>query len=209
MAGNQFTSGDDPRLIPPGWDYNPATWSQRIPIVVLALAGAGISIYLAIYQYDMLDRVWEPFFGESKEPDKNSSEYILSSELSFPLERLHPALAISDAALGAAAYLVDAITGVIGGRGRWRKMPWVVVMFAFFVGPLGLTSVFLTVAQPVLYGQWCTLCLGSAAISLLMIGPAMDEALASCQFLRRVYDTPGVSLWKAFWGRHSCNSFPH
>ena len=59
-----------------------------------------------------------------------------------------------------------------------------------------------------IYGHWCTLCLASAAISVAMIGPAMDEALASCQFLRRAYDTPGVSFWKAFWGRDASNHFP-
>ena len=46
---------------------------------------------------------------------------------------------------------------------------------------------------------WCTLCLASALISLVMIGPAMDEFLASLQHLRRVFDEGG-SLWRAFWG---------
>ena len=72
------------------------------------------------------------------------------------------------------------------------------VIFAVAVGPLGLISILLVIAQPVLYGSFCTLCLGSAVISLAMIPPALDEALASGQELRRVKQAGG-SVWKAFW----------
>lgn len=171
---------------PPGWDYNPATWSQRLPIVGLALLGCGIATYLALWQYRMVEDVWEPFFGKG-------SRAILDSKLSYVLP-------ISDAALGALAYLADAVTGLIGGRRRWRTMPWIVIVFAILVGPLGLVSLGLVIAQPVAYGHWCTLCLASAVISTLMIGPAMDEALASLQHLHRVRQTPGCSAWRAFWG---------
>lgn len=173
-------------FIPPGWEYNPAAWSQRLPIVGLALLGVGIATYLALWQYDAISDVWEPFFGRG-------SERILDSELSYVLP-------IPDAALGAAAYLADAIAGLIGGRQRWRTMPWIVVVFAVLVGPLGAVSIGLVVAQPVMYDSWCTLCLASAVVSVVMIPPAMDEALASLQHLRRVYDSPRASVWRAFWG---------
>jgi hypothetical protein len=55
------------------------------------------------------------------------------------------------------------------------------------------------VFQPVLFSAWCTLCLASATVSLLMIGPAMDELLASLQHLKRASDE-GRSLWRVFWG---------
>jgi hypothetical protein len=29
--------------LPPGWEYNPASWSQRLPIIGLALLGFGIA----------------------------------------------------------------------------------------------------------------------------------------------------------------------
>jgi hypothetical protein len=29
---------------PPGWDYNPSTWKQRLPIVAIALAAFGIAV---------------------------------------------------------------------------------------------------------------------------------------------------------------------
>ena len=178
---------DDAGAVPPAWDYNPAAWSQRFPIIALALVGAGIATYLALYQYRVVDGVWEPFFGDG-------SVVILDS----PLSRLLP---VSDAALGALAYLADVVAGLIGGERRWRTMPWVVVLFGILVGPLGVVSIGLVIAQPVLYDSWCTLCLVTAAISVLMIGPAMDEVLASLQHVRRTARSGRASAWQAFWGR--------
>ena len=171
--------------IPPGWDYNPASWSERLPIVGLALVGLGIATYLSLYQLDVLSQVWEPFFGDG-------SRRILNS-------RVSNVLPVPDAALGAFGYFVDAVTGVIGGTRRWRKMPWIVIVFGLAVGPLGFVSIMLVVFQPVLFASWCTLCLASAVVSVAMIGPAMDEMLASLQYLQRVRHSGG-SAWRAFWG---------
>lgn len=170
---------------PPGWDYNPSDWSQRVPIVALALVGTGIATYLTLFQLDVIDDVWEPLFG-------NGSRTVLTSGVSHVLP-------IPDAMLGAFGYLLDAVTGVIGGRARWRTMPWIVIVFGLAVGPLGLVSVLLVVLQPVMLDAWCTLCLASAVVSVVMIGPAMDEVLASLQHLKRVRDEGG-SVWQAFKG---------
>ena len=175
----------DDQSLPPGWSYNPASWPQRLPIVALACVGFAIATYLALYQYRVVSDVWEPFFGDG-------SRTILNS----PTSRVLP---VSDAALGAFGYLLDAVAGVIGGRSRWRTMPWIVLLFGVFVGPLGAVSLLLVVLQPVLYDSWCTLCLTTAAISIIMIGPAMDEVLASLQHLKREKDH-GRSLWRALWG---------
>jgi hypothetical protein len=43
------------------------------------------------------------------------------------------------------------------------------------------------------------LCLVTAIISVVMIGPAMDEVLASLQHLRRCHNE-GRSFWRTFWG---------
>jgi uncharacterized membrane protein len=174
-------------LVPPGWDYNPSAWSQRIPIILLSIIGVAIAGYLAAFQMGWFQTVWEPFFG-------TGSERILTSWVS---ELLHP---VPDAALGAVGYLVDAITGAIGGRRRWRTMPWMVVIFGLAIGPLGVVSVLLVILQPVLFDSWCTLCLASGVVSVLMIGPAMDETLASLQHVRRVKQRGG-SMWQAFWGK--------
>lgn len=170
---------------PPGWDTNPSSWSQRLPLVFVALIGLGIASYLTAFQIELIANVWEPFFGDG-------SRIILTSSVSNILP-------IPDAALGAIGYLLDAITGVIGGRERWRTMPWIVVLFGFAVGPLGATSILLVILQPVMFSEWCTLCLASAVISIGMIGPALDEVLASMQYLARVR-ARGGSLWLSFWG---------
>ncbi len=78
-------------------------------------------------------------------------------------------------------------------------MPWIVVLFGIAVGTLGLVSILLVILQPVVFHSWCTLCLASAVISVFMIGPAMDELLASLQYLKGVKHS-GHSVWKAFWG---------
>ena len=57
----------------------------------------------------------------------------------------------------------------------------------------------LVIFQPVLFDAWCTLCLSSALVSVLMIGPAADEVLASLQYLKREH-VNGRSVWRAFWG---------
>lgn len=171
---------------PPGWDTNPSAWSQRLPIVAVAMVGFAVATYLALFQYGVVKTVWEPFFGDG-------SATVLDSKLS----RVLP---VSDAALGAASYLADAVSGALFGVRRWRTHPWIVIVFGVAVGPLGMISVLLVIAQPVLYGSFCTLCLASAVISLSMIPPAVDEVLASLQHLRRV-QLSGGSVWQAFWGR--------
>ncbi|MBX7158569.1 MAG: vitamin K epoxide reductase family protein [Verrucomicrobiae bacterium] len=172
--------------IPPDWDYNPSAWLQRVPLIILALIGTGIALYLTFYQlHHWIPTVWEPFFGRG-------SEIILTSRTSYLLP-------IPDALLGMAAYLLDAISGVIGGIRRWRTLPWMVLIFGVAVGPLGLVSVMLVIFQPVLYDSWCTLCLLSAVISIVMIGPAMDEVLASLQYLKQSKKR-GYSFWRTFWG---------
>jgi uncharacterized membrane protein len=175
----------DELLTPPAWNYNPSAWPQRIPLLVVAFVGFCIAMYLASYQLHIVNNVWDPFFG-------NGTEQVLTSKLSqkFP---------IPDALLGAFGYLVDVVTGVIGGTHRWKTKPWVVIVFGVAVGPLGLVSILLVISQPIIVGHWCTLCLCSAVISVMMISPAMDELLASLQYLQRV-KRKKLSVWKAFWG---------
>lgn len=172
-------------LLPPAWNYNPSSWPQRIPLIIIGFVGFCIALYLSFYQMHIVDAVWDPFFG-------NGTEKVLTSKLSqkFP---------IPDALLGAFGYLIDVVSGVIGGVDRWKTKPWIVIIFGVAVGPLGLVSILLVISQPVIVGYWCSLCLCSAIISVIMISPAMDEFLASLQYLQRVKHK-GLSRWKAFWG---------
>ena len=175
--------------VPPGWTTNPSSWPQRIPIVVLALFGGVAAGWLALYQQGYTDTVLEPFFGDG------TRAIVRESGFSQAFERFP----IGDAALGFLGYVADAVTGVIGGTDRWRTMPWIVIVFGAFVGPFGVMSVMLTIFQPVLYGSFCTLCLFSGFVSLAMIGPGLDEVLASLQHLRRER-ARGHSTWRTFWG---------
>jgi uncharacterized membrane protein len=177
---------DNAGNVPPSWDYNPSAWSQRWPLIAIAFVGFVIALYLGLYQLKILPTVWEPFFG-------NGSKSVLNSAIS-------KALPVPDALLGAFSYLLDVVTGAIGGTSRWRTKPWIVILFGIAVGPLGLVSVMLVIFQPVLVGAWCTLCMVTAAISVIMISPALDELLASLQYLQRVKHH-GHSVWDAFWGR--------
>lgn len=174
------------RAVPPAWTYNPSAWSQRIPILVIALIGFVTAGYLSLYQFGVINDVWEPFFG-------NGSLKILNS----PVSKLLP---VPDAAPGAFSYLLDIIAGIIGGVYRWKTMPWIVIVFGLFVGPFGAISILLVILQPVMFNAWCTFCLVSAACSVIMIGSAMDEMLASLQFISRS-KRAGYSAWKAFWGK--------
>ncbi len=174
---------------PPGWSVNPSAWSQRVPIIALAVVGGVAATWLALFQQGVVESVWEPFFGDG------TRRIVIDSEFSQMFE----SWPVGDAALGAIGYLMDAVTGLIGGTQRWRRMPWIVIIFGVFVGPFGVVSVMLTIFQPVLYDAFCTLCLVSGVISLAMIGPAVDEVLASLQHLKRE-KREGRSVWTAFWG---------
>jgi hypothetical protein len=169
---------------PPGWSYNPSDWIQRGPIVAMALVGFLISRYLAAYQLGHIADPWDPFFGDG-------TRRVLESEIS-------QAWPISDAGLGAAAYLIEALSGVMGGRNRWRTMPWMVVMFGVLVVPLGIVSIVLVMLQPIAVGAWCALCLITAAAMLIMIAPAIDEVVAMSQFLAGAR-REGQPFWRIFW----------
>lgn len=160
------TTGPD---IPPGWRYSPSTWMQRVPIIALAFVGLVISRYLAAYQLGHIDAAWDPFFGDG-------TERIITSDVS-------KAWPVPDAGLGALTYMLEILTGIIGGRARWRTMPWLVMLFGVMIVPLGAVSIFFIIIQPIVIGTWCSLCLVAAAAMLLQIPYSVDELVASGQFL--------------------------
>lgn len=194
MTGTGEKHDTHDHAIPPGWSYNPAAWSQRLPIVAMAFLGGAIAFYLTLFQWGILEEVWEPFFRGGPE-FANGSVKILAS----PTSEMFP-YPFTDAFLGTLGYVGDAVFGAIGGKRRWRTMPWVVILFGIMVGPLGAISIGLVITQPLAYDTFCTLCIVTAIISVLMIGPAMDEMLASLQYMRRVHDR-GLPFWKYFLGR--------
>ena len=170
--------GADRPETPPGWSYNPSTWTQRLPIIVLALVGLYVSRYLAAYQLGHVDGVWEPFFAGVAADPKNGTEEIITSAVS-------KAWPVSDAAVGGYTYVLEILTGIVGSRTRWRTMPWLVVLFGLMIAPLGIISIFFIIIQPIVIGTWSTLALIAAAAVLIQIPYSLDELLATLQFMRR------------------------
>jgi len=179
-AGVELVGPDQP----PGWTYNPSSWIRRWLGIGLALVGFFISRYLAAHQLGYIPHAWDPFFG-------NGSDKVLTSAVSrsFP---------ISDAGFGGVAYIMEVLTGFMGDRARWRSAPWIAVMFALLVLPLGVTSVILVITQPIIVGSWCGLCLIAAAALLASVPLAVHEAVAVGQFLLEAKANK-MDLWQVFW----------
>ena len=170
--------------IPPGWSYNPSSWWQRGPIIGLAVVSFLFSRYLTAYQLGHIDTVWDPFFG-------SGTREILDSDVS----RAWP---ISDAGLGAVSYVIEGLSGFMGNTRRWRSMPWMVLMFGLLIVPLGTASIVLVMLQPLMVGTWCSICLLTAGLMLVMIPLAVDEVVAMVQFMVEAR-REGQPLWRTFW----------
>ena len=181
------------------FEYNPSSWSQRVPICGLAMVGFFAAIVLGLYQWGLVDHIWDPFF--SGKEGLNGSEAVVTSDTSKQMEAWFH---IPDGVFGAIAYLGDALFGLAGSTRRWQYRPWLVVLFGIDVIPLGIVGVILVFMQGFVVGYWCTLCLASAAISLLLVYMAYDEVWASLIYLNRVRQRAGGffsrTFWQAFWG---------
>jgi uncharacterized membrane protein len=141
----------------------------RALIAVLALLGLVIAARLGAYQLGLLPLPWEPFFGDGP-------RLVLHSTLSR-------ALPIPDAVLGAAAYAVELGLQLHRSR-RWALASGIVAC------AMAATGLALVLVQALAVHAFCTLCLASAAISWLILAPAVMEALAA---LRRHGDWRGWS----------------
>jgi hypothetical protein len=170
--------------MPPGWTYNPSSWIRRWLGIALALIGYFISRYLAVHQLGYEQHAFDPFFGDG-------TDHVLHSSVS-------KAFPISDAGFGAVAYIMEVLSGFLGDRARWRTSPWIAVMFALLVIPLGMTSIVLVMMQPMVVGSWCGLCLITAAALLISVPLAVHEAIAVGQFLVNA-KAQKKNLWHIFW----------
>jgi uncharacterized membrane protein len=176
----------------PPFEYNPSSWRHRVPIAILAGIAFFISAYMALYQWRLIPEVWDPVFGAG-------TRTVLDSEVSEEMRRW---VRIPDAALGAFAYLGDAIYGLAGTTRRWQYRPWMVVLFGLDVIPLGIVSAVLVFMQGAVVGAWCFLCLVTAAISLTLVALAYDEVWSTLAYMRRVWKktTDWRICWRVFWG---------
>ncbi|HUG93716.1 MAG TPA: hypothetical protein VML55_22995, partial [Planctomycetaceae bacterium] len=48
---------------PHPWTYNPSAWNQRIPICLVAIVGFVLAVYMALYQWRLIDQAWDPVFA--------------------------------------------------------------------------------------------------------------------------------------------------
>ena len=189
MPGMSHEGMMDQSTVPPGWTYSPSSWLQRLPIIALGFFGFLIARELTAYQLGHIPAVWDPFF--SGDHGKNGTEFIITSDVS----RAWP---ISDAGLGAAAYMIEALMGAMGGASRWRTMPWMVTFFFILVVPLGGVSIFFIIIQPIMIGTYCTLCIIAAIAMLIMIPLTLDEVVAMGQYMLRSVRS-GRPFWRTFF----------
>jgi Vitamin K epoxide reductase family/SPW repeat len=170
--------------VPLGWSYNPSTWMQRAPALALALLAFLMTQYMAAYQLGHIDWAWDPFFGDG-------TVTVLTSSVSM-------AFPVSDAGWGAWIYLIELLSGFMGDTTRWRTMPWMVALFGLLVVPLGIASIALMIMQPVVVGAWCTICLITAFLMVVMITLSIDEILAMLGYMAQIRRA-GKPLWRTFW----------
>jgi len=149
----------------------PSAWPRRLAVAVLAFAGLLISLQLAFFQYGLVPSVWEPWFGDG-------SVQVLNSAFSR-------ALPVRDAALGAAAYLLEMVLELSGGTTRWRRRPWLVLLLGLVAAAMAVTALGLAALQAFVVGAFCTLCLVSAVISLSVPLLVAEEVAATWRQVRR------------------------
>lgn len=151
-------------------DEDPSRWSRRLPVAALVLVGLGVATTLALVQTRVLPP-WDPFFGPA------STDRVLHSAFS----RMLP---IPDAVLGACAYAVELGLELTGGRDRHRTHPRLVLAFGALATLMAVTGIALFVLQAAVLHAFCTLCLASALLSLLVAALSFPEVLASLHALR-------------------------
>lgn len=173
---------------PPGWSYNPSAWHERRWLVALAAIGSLAALVTGLSQVGVLPPLWDPFFG-------SASSYAVTHSV------ISRALPLPDGLLGVVGYLCDLVFGTIGGDDRWHSKPWAVLLFALTITGLGVVSLALTILQGALIGHWCTICIISAGVSLLVFGLGIGEALPTLQYLARTrYDRGWAGARQALMG---------
>ena len=180
---------------PSPWKYNPSKWSQRIFICALAAIAVFIALYMGLYQWRIIDHVWDPIFGKQ-------SQEVLDSSVSHLMWKW---FRIPDAIMGALAYLGDIIFGLAGSTRRWQDRPWLVILFGLDVIPLGIVSATLIFMQGAVVGAWCFPCLITAVISIALVILAYDEVWSCILYLLGVWKKSKNKrlLWDTFWGKAS------
>jgi hypothetical protein len=177
--------------------YNPSSWNQRILIALIALIATFIALYLGLYQWGVIDSVWDPMF-------RDGTAKVLTSPLSHEFTSW---IRLPDAILGVFAYLSDVVFALAGSERRWQDRPWLVILFGISVIPVGIVSIILVILQGVVVKFWCFLCLITALISLILIFLAYNEVVSSLIYLQEIKKRSSwKTVWWTFWGYPSAES---
>ncbi len=173
--------------------------SQRICICCVAAIAVCVAVYMGLYQWRVIDHIWDPVFGDQ-------SQHVLDSGVSHTLRKW---FRVPDSIMGAVAYLGDIIFALAGSTRRWQDRPWIVILFGLNVIPLGIVSATLVFMQGHVVGAWCFPCLITATISLILIALAYDEVWVSMRYLHAVWKKSKDSrlLWNTFWGKASSSAY--
>lgn len=171
---------------------NPSAWIPRVIVAFLGAIATVIAVYMGLYQWGVIDHVWDPFFG-------NGTEMVLKSDVSHEITRW---VRLPDSIFGALAYLGDVIFALAGSARRWYDRPWLVILFGLDVIPVGCVSLILVILQGSVVGYWCFPCLITALISTSMVYFAYSEVLASIIYLKKIWDQTKDkrAVWQTFWG---------
>ena len=165
-----MTAGERAQAAPRGGD--PSAWSRRLPAAALAGCGLAIATYLMLFQLGAIAAVWEPLTGDG-------SRRVLTSALA-------DALPVPDAALGAAAYAVEAALLLAGGGAlRWSRHPRLVLALGIVATGVASGGVALLAVQAFIVEAFCTLCLVSAAISCALFVLAVPEVRSALRHRHR------------------------
>ena len=134
--------------------------------------------YLVAESLRWLPMPYEKFFAMPKAQQAEAIWQTLFIEHSPVSE----ALPVPDALLGLGAYLAEAaLETVVLARGSHKAR----LALGVLVAGMALTALMLIGLQALVVGSWCSLCLGSAAISLTVAGLAAGDVRHVADVLRR------------------------
>ncbi|MBS0625137.1 MAG: vitamin K epoxide reductase [Verrucomicrobia bacterium] len=175
--------------------YQPSAMGQRVLICFIAAIAVIVATYMGLYEWQLIDSVWDPVFGKE-------TEDVLNSEVSHILRIW---MRLPDAVMGSVAYLGDILFALAGSVQRWKDRPWLVLLFGLDVIPLSGVSATLVLLQGTVVGAWCFPCLITAAVSITLMCLAYDEVRTSILLLIRVWKRTRDKrfVWDTFWGKAS------
>jgi uncharacterized membrane protein len=149
----------------------PEPSSRHLVIGDLAVLGALIAGYLALYELGISQAVWDPLFGDG-------SRKVLTSSISN-------ALPVPDAVLGFLTYAVEAVLAFAIGLGYARASGPAGGLLCLVVLGLAGAGVVLIGVQLFVVHALCTLCLASAAVSFASVAVSIPDLRTWAARLRR------------------------